>query len=108
MHTKPRPTGIFAVRASEEFDVDEMLEQEFRACLRRAGLRVPEDRMDAMRAAFLQYRSLAEVLDEPLPYGAEPAAAWIPDYATPTGMAFETSGRHQHDGDAANDAGPKR
>ncbi len=59
--------------------MDEPLEQEFQACLHRAGVTVPPDRLDAMRAAFLGYRDLATVLDEKLPYTCEPVTAWTPE-----------------------------
>jgi hypothetical protein len=51
---------------------------EFLACLSRAGLTVPPERQAVMFAAFQGYRELAALLDAPLPYGAEPAAAYLP------------------------------
>ena len=61
--------------------MDDALEQEFFACLHRAGVSVPPDRLDAMRAAFLGYRELAAILDEKLPYAVEPAAVYVPESA---------------------------
>ena len=53
------------------------LHAEFLACLARAGLTVPPEREAIMFEAFKGYRELAALLDAPLPYAAEPAAAYI-------------------------------
>lgn len=49
---------------------------EMTCALRRAGIVVPPERWAAMRHAYLSYQEVARVLDEPLPYTAEPAGAY--------------------------------
>lgn len=59
------------------------LVQEFEALCARAGLRFPEDRREAMYAAFLGYRELAMLLDAPLPESLEPAGLYHPEAVGP-------------------------
>ena len=54
--------------------MDEM-EQDFRSALRVAGVSVPEPRYAIMLVAYRSWRSLAAVLDAPMPYALEPATA---------------------------------
>jgi uncharacterized protein (DUF1778 family) len=53
----------------------EYLELDFQSALRVAGITVPEDRYAIMLDAYRSYRALVEILDEPMPYAEEPAAA---------------------------------
>ena len=57
--------------------LEDEIDLEMRIALRRAGVTVPPERWAAMRHAFISYQDLAAVLDEPLPYGVEPAALYI-------------------------------
>jgi hypothetical protein len=50
-------------------------EADFDALLRIAGITVPPDRRPAMLDAYRCWLELAAVLDEPLPFAEEPAAA---------------------------------
>jgi hypothetical protein len=50
-------------------------EADFDALLRIAGITVPPDRRPAMLDAYRSWLELAAVLDEPLPFAEEPAAA---------------------------------
>lgn len=50
-------------------------EADFQAMLRIAGIAVPPDRYGIMLDAYRSWLKLAEVLDEPLPFAEEPAAA---------------------------------
>lgn len=56
---------------------------EMTCALRRAGIVVPPERWAAMRHAYLSYQEVARVLDEPLPYTAEPAGTYLLAPATP-------------------------
>lgn len=47
---------------------------DFRAALRRAGLTVAPERMEAMREAYEQFTDYLAVLDQPLSYTDEPAS----------------------------------
>ena len=53
----------------------EDLELDFQSALRVAGIAVPEDRTAIMLDAYRSYRALVAILDEPMPYAEEPAAA---------------------------------
>ena len=53
----------------------EDLELDFQSALRVAGIALPEDRYPVMLDAYRSYRALVEILDEPMPYAEEPAAA---------------------------------
>ena len=53
----------------------EDLELDFQSALRVAGIAVPGDRYPVMLDAYRSYRALVEILDEPMPYAEEPAAA---------------------------------
>ncbi|WP_043361218.1 hypothetical protein [Belnapia sp. F-4-1] len=53
----------------------EDLELDFQSALRVAGITVPEDRTAIMLDAYRSYRALVAILDEPMPYAEEPAAA---------------------------------
>ena len=53
---------------------DEM-ELDFQSALRVAGISIPADRYAIMLDAYHEYRKLVAVLDEPMPYADEPAAA---------------------------------
>jgi hypothetical protein len=66
-----------------DLEWNDTLEAGFRAMLALSRLTVPEDRLDAMRGAFAGCRDLAAVLDEALPYAAEPAPAVPPRPARP-------------------------
>jgi len=55
-----------------------MDDHEFAAALRRAGLTIPEERLEIMREAVTRFHELLMVLDEPLAYEDEPAA--LPRY----------------------------
>jgi hypothetical protein len=57
--------------------MEDEIDLEMRLSLRRAGVVVPPERWAAMRHAFTSYQDLATVLDEPLPYAAEPAALYV-------------------------------
>jgi hypothetical protein len=56
----------------------EDLTADFHASLARAGIAIPPERVPVMMEAFLAYRELAALLDEPYPYTAEPAAIFLP------------------------------
>ncbi|MBL6081843.1 hypothetical protein JMJ56_28055 [Belnapia sp. T18] len=53
----------------EDFELD------FQSALRVAGVTVPEDRHVIMLDAYRSYRALVAILDEPMSYAEEPAAA---------------------------------
>ena len=53
----------------------EEMELDFQSALRVAGITLPEDRYPVMLDAYRSYRALVEILDEPMPYAEEPAAA---------------------------------
>ena len=53
-------------------------EATMRTMLRVAGLSLPEDRMPVMLESYRRWLACAAILDEPLPYTAEPAAAFHP------------------------------
>ncbi|HTV90037.1 MAG TPA: hypothetical protein VME41_13565 [Stellaceae bacterium] len=52
-------------------------DSEFAAAVRRAGLTIPPDRWEAMRAAYCDMQALLQLLDDPLTYVDEPAV--LPD-----------------------------
>ncbi|GAC1482839.1 MAG: hypothetical protein NVS3B2_02420 [Ramlibacter sp.] len=47
---------------------------DFRSALRRAGLTVDPERLEAMREAYEQFTDYLAVLDRPLGYTDEPAS----------------------------------
>lgn len=47
---------------------------ELAAAVRRAGVAIPQERWEAMRAAYLSMQSLLKVLDDPLAFEDEPMA----------------------------------
>jgi hypothetical protein len=47
---------------------------EFAAAVRRAGVTIPNDRWEAMRAAYYSMQALLKVLDDPFAYEDEPAS----------------------------------
>jgi uncharacterized protein (DUF1778 family) len=51
------------------------LELDFQSALRVAGVTVPDDRYAIMLDAYRSYRALVKILDEPMRYTEEPAAA---------------------------------
>lgn len=53
-------------------------EADMRVLLRLAGLSLSEDRMPVMLDSFRRWMACARLLDEPLPYAAEPATAFHP------------------------------
>ena len=53
-------------------------EADMRTMLRLAGLSLPEDRMPVMLESYERWLTCAAILDEPLPYTAEPAVAFHP------------------------------
>ena len=57
---------------------DEM-ELDFQSVLRVAGISIPQARYAIMLEAYRSYRTMALVLDEPTPYGDEPAVAPHPE-----------------------------
>jgi hypothetical protein len=50
-------------------------EQDFQSALRRARLALPADRYAVMFEAYLDFQAVMRCLDDPLPYGDEPAVA---------------------------------
>jgi hypothetical protein len=52
--------------------------REFAAGLARAGLTLPPERLELMKAAFLGYRALAMELNAPLPADIEPLGLFVP------------------------------
>lgn len=60
-------------------------DMEMTCALRRAGIVVSPARWAAMRHAYLSYQAVARVLDEPLPYTAEPAGTYALAPARPGG-----------------------
>ncbi len=53
-------------------------EATMRTMLRVAGVSLPEDRMPVMLESYRRWLACAAILDEPLPYTAEPAVAFHP------------------------------
>ena len=53
-------------------------EADMRTLLRLSGLALPEDRMPVMLESYRRWLPCAAILDEPLPYTAEPAVAFHP------------------------------
>jgi hypothetical protein len=53
-------------------------ESDMRTQLRLAGLTLPEDRIPTMLESYQRWLPYAEILDQPLPYTAEPAVAFHP------------------------------
>jgi hypothetical protein len=51
---------------------------DFAAAVRRAGVRIPDDRWEKMREAYYSMQALLKVLDDPLAYEDEPAV--LPRY----------------------------
>jgi hypothetical protein len=52
-------------------------DSEFAAAVRRAGLTIPPERWEVMRAAYFSMQALLTMLDDPLTYADEPAV--LPD-----------------------------
>ena len=48
-------------------------EEEFAAAVRRAGVKIPPERWDIMREAYVSMQKLLSVLADPLTYADEPA-----------------------------------
>jgi hypothetical protein len=53
-------------------------EADMRTMLRLAGLTLPEDRIPVMLESYTRWLACAAILDEPLPYTAEPAVTFHP------------------------------
>ena len=53
-------------------------DSEFAAAVRRAGVTIPPERWEQMRAAYHSMQALLKVLDDPFAYEDEPAA--LPRY----------------------------
>ncbi len=53
-------------------------EATMRMMLKLAGLSLPEDRMPVMLESYRRWLACAAILDEPLPYTAEPAVVFRP------------------------------
>ena len=53
-------------------------EADMRTLLRLAALSLPEERMAVMLDSYRRWLDCARVLDEPLPFVAEPATAFHP------------------------------
>jgi hypothetical protein len=51
---------------------------DFAAAVRRADVRIPDDRWEQMREAYRSMQALLKVLDDPLAYEDEPAV--LPRY----------------------------
>lgn len=56
----------------------DQIESDMRTMLRLAGLTLPEDRMPVMLESYRRWLKYAAILDQPLPYTAEPAVAYHP------------------------------
>lgn len=57
---------------------DPELEREVVMLFRRAGLPVPEERLDLIVQAYVDYRALAALLHQPMHYRDEPAGLYRP------------------------------
>jgi hypothetical protein len=53
-------------------------ESDMRTQLRLSGITLPEDRIPTMLESYTRWLACAAILNEPLPYTAEPAVAFHP------------------------------
>ncbi len=59
--------------------MSDQTEADMRMVMRQAGITLPEDRMAVMLESYTRWQEVVRILNEPVPYAAEPAVAFHPE-----------------------------